>query len=117
MKGLIVVFLALFVMMSAQASYAQQTIYGMGRHSCGKYITALEGYRQNNHQGSLEYFEFLCWFYGFATAVSGTLYEDILHGKDNDAITLWLEKYCRAHPMDEFIVASINLVGGLRGKK
>jgi len=117
MKNFIVGFLVLFVMTSCQV-YAGPTTYWItsGEHTCGHYIKVLEGHRQNNYSDTDEYYLYMSWFEGFATCQSHIIKEDVLHGSDLDAITLWLEKYCKDHPMDSFTTASENFLNAIKNK-
>ena len=111
----IMVFLALFVMMASQV-YAQPMNYGLGVQTCARYIKVLDGYRKGNYSDSADYFAFISWFQGFASDQSHRSGEDVLHGKDSDAIALWLENYCREHSFDKFYMASEKLLTTLKNK-
>ena len=108
MKILILVVLALLLI--SFPLYAQSTIYGYGAYSCGHYVKALDGYRHNNRVDSIDYFVFVGWFQGFATNQSIESGQNVLHGRDVDSIGVWLEKYCREHPVDKFVTAGQKLL-------
>ena len=104
MKKLILVLLAL-LMMSSQV-YAGWIIYGPGSQPCSRYLTVLDGYRKKIASDTLDFFDFMGWLSGFATSQSLQTDEDVLRGRNSDAITRWLENYCRENPSDDFFTAS-----------
>ena len=114
MKTFILVFLLLF-MMSSQV-YAGPQIYGYGAQPCGHFVKVLEGYRKGNDDDATAYLGFMSWFSGLATANSFDSDKDVLQGKDADAITLWLDNYCKEHPQDSFFTASVRLLTTLKNK-
>lgn len=115
MKKFILVILALF-MMSSQV-YAGPQVYGYGKKTCGRFVTLRAGHPQVGDKDFPEYLSFISWFSGFATYESLTLNRDVLYDKDADAITLWLENYCKEHPLDQFLAASIKLLDALKEHK
>jgi len=116
MKKFILVILAFLMMSSQICAQTKWKIYGYGTASCGHYVKVLEGERGEDVNDTADYIGFMGWFSGFASAYSMRLDEEVLHEKDADAITLWLESYCREHPMDNFSLASMELLSAL-GKK
>jgi len=111
-KTFILVFLA-FLMMSSQV-YAGWIIYGSGSQPCGRYIMVLDGYQKKIAGDAMDYLDFMGWLSGFATSQSLQSDEDVLRGKNSDAITAWLENYCREHPSDDFLTASQKLLNALK---
>lgn len=77
--------------------------------SCGKFVAAQDACRGGRCR---EANGFNAWLFGFLTgysaAASGVY--DIALGKDRDSIDLWIEGYCKAHPMKEVSDAAIRLV-------
>ena len=113
MKEIIVVFLALFMMMSSSV-YGQTMTYGHGTQTCGDYVKALEGYGKGADFDIEDYFIFMSWFKGYASGISSGSGENVLHGKDTDSFALSLEKYCRANPLDKFVAASKKVLNDLK---
>lgn len=91
------------------------TIYGAGMASCGKYVEA----RQSNRSG--EIYQFSAWIDGFLTAF--TMYNPDAHPdyinskKDDEALLLWLDNYCKEKPLDNFHLAVQSLVKELNASK
>ncbi len=90
--------------------------YGYGNQTCGHYVSAREGSRKGSPRDRVEVSMYLSWFSGFATLISVKRSEDVLQGKDSDALALWLENYCRENPIDSFLEASSKLITALTGK-
>ena len=97
MKKIILIILALFVI-SSQV-YAGFTVFSAGRQTCGHFVKVMEGHRRGNVKDVAEYLAFISWVSGFETAVSLQSEENVFRGRDTDANTLWLENYCREHPV------------------
>jgi hypothetical protein len=78
------------------------TIYGFGARSCGAWVEA-------RREESLTATAYEGWMLGF---VSGYGYgsEDQLRVTDAKAMSVWLDNYCQAHPLDTIAVASQALV-------
>jgi len=115
-KSIIALLLAATPLMT-QAATGQPMNYGYGSKTCGRYVGAREGFRKGNAEERFEVQMYLSWLDGFATAVSAKQYEDVLKGKDFDAISLWLENYCKHNPLDSFLIASSRLITALTGKR
>ena len=116
MKKFILAFLAFLMMSSPVCAQTKGKIYGYGTESCGHYVKVLEGERKEEVNDTADYIGFMGWFSGFASAYSMRTDEEVLHGKDADAIALWLENYCREHPLDNFSRASMELLATLEKK-
>lgn len=114
MKKTVLVFLAL-LLMSSQV-YAGPMIYGYGAQSCGDFVKAMDGKRQKDYDDRETCLLFITWFLGLATAESQDSGEDVLHGRSNDSLALWLENYCKEHPLDHFSTASYKLLNALKKK-
>lgn len=80
---------------------------GYGSISCGEYI-------QNKVSHELA----KTWVAGFVTGmnairsdeVSDDISVDVMDGADIDAMTLWLDNYCRANPLHKLAQATIVMV-------
>lgn len=112
-KSIVALLLAASPLM-AQAADGRN--YGYGNQTCGHYVSAREGSRKGSSGDRVEVLMYLSWFSGFATSISARRSEDVLQGKDSDAIALWLENYCRENPLDSFLAASSKLLTALTGK-
>ena len=79
------------------------TVYGAGTVSCGEYVEA----RQSRNLGSV--YQFQAWMNGYFSAVSSlrphTEPKDVKFGRNDAALLLWLENYCREKPLVSFVQA------------
>jgi hypothetical protein len=108
MKAIIV-----FLVMITTDVYPQELVWGVGKNSCGSYINAaaevgsrplgtIFGY---NELGLYEQ-----WFQGLASGFAVHSHRDVFKKTDSRGIFLWLENYCRKHPLDNFYTASIKVI-------
>jgi hypothetical protein len=114
---LIAATLALTCQTSGSALAGKYTEYGEGTVSCGTYVQAAE--RQRISGSSVRYLQFTGFTNGYLTALNwmasavgvqdGT-YKNIMQGTDLEGQMLWLENYCRQHPLSDFGVAVSELV-------
>jgi hypothetical protein len=86
---------------------AQPMVYGVGTQGCGKYVAATEQFRRGDSQAIYQYITWTSGFVSHASAVDGTEY---FKNSDTDSIALWLENYCRAHPLEPFSTAVMELM-------
>jgi hypothetical protein len=103
------------------AGRAQETTFlsmGSGGKSCGAYLQAAASERKlrpptalTNEMYDMDLVAFINYANGFLTGVNWFSSTDRMVGQNSDTAgkTAWLENYCRAHPLDEFIVAVIAL--------
>jgi hypothetical protein len=82
-------------------------IYGPGNESCGSYVSSPDG--------SLTKGLDMEWAMGFLTAMGE--WQASAHGPiiktDTNAMEVWLDNYCRAHPLQEFHTAVEALTNAL----
>ena len=84
--------------------------YGAGNRSCGKWLAD----RGNNVVHNVD----LSWVLGWLSAAGGYSWA-LSQGRtgprhtDADAVSAWLDKYCREHPLDSLGAAAANLVNEL----
>lgn len=91
---------------------AESRTYGAGVRGCGQYVTALKNAETGDRSGAEQYLQ---WALGYLTAGSLVSNIDFLRSvKDRDSVELWLGNYCRAHPLETFLQATIELSGELR---
>ena len=71
-------------------------VYGAGQASCGTYVSEPDG--------SAPKLVDLSWALGYISAID--LWEVTENRKfakvDNNAVGVWLDNYCQAHPLDSF---------------
>ena len=81
------------------------TVYGVGAQSCGKW-TAEKSELVRGFMNS--------WVLGYVTALGG-----VAGARDTDsqAITAWVDNYCREHPLNRLDEAAATLVGELSKPK
>jgi hypothetical protein len=80
------------------------TLYGAGASSCGKWLA--------DRQSPIHSVE-LNWVLGFLTASEdfiGQFHLPSPRQTDSNAITAWVDKYCRENPLKSIADASVNLV-------
>ena len=114
MKIFILVILAL--LLTSSLVHAGWIIYGPGSQPCGRYLMVLDGYHKKIPNDTMDFFDFMGWLSGYATSQSLQTGEDVLRGKTFEAITVWLENYCREHPSDDFFTAGTKLLDALKGR-
>ena len=49
------------------------------------------------------------WFLGYISGRASRSAQDSLKGTDNESIFLWLDKYCREHPLNDLDSGGIAL--------
>jgi hypothetical protein len=80
--------------------------YGAGTRSCGNWLAD----RGNIHDVEIEWV--LGWLSASSTWISG-LTPSSLRQTDADAVSAWVDKYCREHPLDRIAKAAMSLVDEL----
>jgi hypothetical protein len=113
---------ALILSCAPTASYAQQGFYayGLGNHSCGKYLAAVHGHAPGkgkaiNHpqQGrfSDDHSLYITWLDGFFTATNQwVLNEPNGIKSDGAAIDVWIRKWCEQNPTKLLVDAASEFV-------
>jgi hypothetical protein len=77
-------------------------VYGPGTLSCGTWL-ANRGI-VNAHLGQLD------WVLGFVSAAGGYNVLGALRKTDSDAVSAWVDNYCREHPLNDLADAAGHLV-------
>ena len=83
-------------------------LYGAGASSCGKWLAAREG---NDSHG------FSAWVLGWVSAAGMYNARGELRHSDAQAMSAWVDKYCREHPLNELADAATSLVDELSKAK
>ena len=103
--------LAAAILLGPAAAHASR-LYGLGTGSCASFVA------QYDKQPELTAIVYYSWFQGFLSAVNLTLHSDGKPPVDYDATpdtTLaeqgFLHDYCVVHPEQQFVQASLQLIG------
>lgn len=91
---------ALVGIVGCDSASAQGQVYGYGAASCGKFA----GYNKDIQE------EYMVWVSGYASSLSGQTGVKYFNGTDAEARLLWISNYCRAHPLEKFVVATETLL-------
>lgn len=102
-----IVAVAMIGVMASGTAMAERKIYGYGATSCGKFAAYSKELQE----------EYMVWFSGFATMASDQTEIDYFEGTDFEGRLLWMQNYCRAHPLDLFKYASVALMNELHNKQ
>jgi hypothetical protein len=96
-------FCLLVLCLPARAEAETVQLLGAGASaSCGVWLSDRQ---ENNFDGMLE------WALGYLSAIAvWEQYYDPLNGVDAEAVTYWLDDYCRVHPTDKFTTALLGFV-------
>lgn len=92
---------------SAAAAEANAWHIGMGGVSCGEYITA--SVAPVGDPEHLQVYVYASWVQGFLIGANLADSKSYPNPPDGDAISLWLDNHCRAHPLDELVQAALAL--------
>jgi hypothetical protein len=84
-------------------------IYGVGNHSCGKWLAA-------SHTSDA-WFEQMNWVLGWVSAAGHYDVHGELRETDSDAIGAWVDNYCHKYPLRTIDDASAALVHELAKTK
>jgi hypothetical protein len=118
---LVIVFIA--CLLSARAPVAAEggvfTAFGEGQRSCGEFIEATEAEKKLRPPTAESETVYSRDFQSFADFADGYLsganskddaqYRRLAEGTDHAGRMVWLQNYCRTHPIDAFIKALIGL--------
>ncbi len=86
----------------AWADDGNATVYGAGAESCGRWLAS------SSDQGTRLYNE--SWVLGWLSAAGHYNVHGPMQDTDADAVSAWLDSYCKEHPLDSLHVASAVLV-------
>ena len=109
-KNIFVITLMIGLSYPAFPQAKTSTVLGANDNSCADWITARD---RKNAQA----YEF--WLMGFLSGlnVSRDYSDDFLSGKKGNALTLWMDKYCRENPFKTIPDGAFQLTKELTGKK
>lgn len=93
---------------------AQPMAYGVGTQGCGKYVAATDQAKRGDSQAVYQYLAWMAGFVSHASLLDGVEY---FEGSDTDSVQLWLENYCRAHPLEPFSTSVMHLMLELSKKQ
>lgn len=82
-------------------------VFGVGTASCGRWVEA--------PKDSLPAEGYLAWVLGFLSG-AGWAGADTIRDIDNDAIKVWMNNYCQAHPLDSIAMGAQALALELKVK-
>jgi hypothetical protein len=91
------------------ASRTTATIYGVGNHSCGKWLAL--------PRDDDDWFIHISWVSGWLSAAGHYDVHGSLSETDSDAIAAWMDNYCRQHPLKSIDDAAAGLVRELAKPK
>ena len=76
------------------------TVRGVGAYSCGAWVNERNDITRHNLQ--------LHWILGFLSAVGwmSPNNDDPFEGVDADAVELWIDNYCKKHPLEKIVDAA-----------
>jgi hypothetical protein len=83
----------LFLALATAVPPAQAVIV-RGMPSCGTWV-------QTRQAGDMASIGNRLWLIGFLSGVAAGTQKDLLKTTDNDSITLWMDNYCRANPLND----------------
>lgn len=101
-------------------------VFGDGTQGCGEYIQAVEREKRNPRLGAYVkdpyYLGFTSFANGFLSGANmmGGIFgadKDLGHATSIEGRMLWLENWCRQHPLSSFTDATGHLVGFLKDQK
>lgn len=129
----VALFAGLISFATSTAAYSQQSsnsvwAFGRANSSCGEFVQVVESERRNRPANALpkavydmKYASFLNYVDGYLTALNmEAVPPNRMAGEHSDdaSISLWLENYCRANPLDVFMNATAKLRDALQaGRK
>jgi hypothetical protein len=112
-KATSVVAVAGVALSAGQASGREYVIWGQGSASCGEYVQAADAERKERPANAKpdtvydrNYQAFVGFADGYLSGVNAVL-SDGMVGKHSDHAgrMAWLENYCRAHPLSQYVEA------------
>jgi hypothetical protein len=109
MRYIVAAVIATLILSYAATADAQGRyfVYGLGTHSCGKYLAAVHGHPPgvgkviNHPEGrySDDHVRYLAWLEGFFTATNlWVTHEPNGIESDTSAIDVWIRKWCEQNP-------------------
>lgn len=78
----------LLVAVGSLMAHPVEAVQVQGMPSCGKWIQFHHDYAKG-------------WLLGYLSGVASGLEKDFLRGNDAASFFLWMDKYCREHPLND----------------
>ena len=97
------------------APMKSQAVVTIGDRSCGVWVDARRS-EVINATASLDSLVVGAYLTGFMTGMAVDSRDDILRGTDYDSILLWMDKYCKAHPLEKISYGGIELFFELKSR-
>jgi hypothetical protein len=97
MRYIVAAVIATLILSYAATADAQGRyfVYGLGTHSCGKYLAAVHGHPRYSD----DHVRYLAWLEGFFTATNlWVTHEPNGIESDTSAIDVWIRKWCEQNP-------------------
>ena len=107
--------LALSAPVVASAAKPDGSYHIFGGGTCGAYIA----HSRSQPGGDTNSHALILWVQGYLTAYINFVAPDgdITAGTDYEGVTLWVDNYCQAHPLDGLADAAAALVLELKARK
>jgi hypothetical protein len=116
MKSAVAISLAIAACFAGSMAWADEyTMMGAGVRSCGEWFSDRQGKKAGASPKE-------SWVLGYISAIN-SLYPaaqiplDLLKGMDAEGIFVWIDNYCRDHPLDLIGNAAASAVGALKAKR
>jgi len=98
--------LALAVAISTAQAQEPRTVIHPTNFSCGTWI--------NTPKNTAQHEQLKSWVLGYLSGDNIQSSVDFLRGRDADALTVWIDNYCRRNPLHEITRAMVELVKELK---
>jgi hypothetical protein len=85
----------MFIVLALAFSANSHAVSVRGAPSCGNWIT--ERSSANKWYGIANNY----WLNGYLSSYAKSTSQDILKNMDNEAVKLWMDNYCKEHPLSE----------------
>lgn len=105
MKGLVATMICAAAMSLSTSSFALSTI---GDRTCGAWVS--DRAEATGNLGSTS------WLTGLMTGLAIASDADVLKNTDGPSMLMWMDNYCRAHPLDRVATGATTLYFELRGR-
>lgn len=98
---------------SPTKNQAPKTFTTFGNPSCGQWVAAFEKEKSNDLSWTM--LNKQSWLVGYMSGINSSEYlnVDILKNTDADSIYLFVDNYCREHPLDDVTDAAMALYSEL----
>lgn len=99
------------IALTSAATAQRALILGPGNASCGRWVASTRDQSDRNFLGS--------WLGGFISGANALGTRSGLAGEQNDFrdLQLWMDNYCRTHPLEKISEAATALVSSLETQR